>query len=121
MAIYRLVSLIRKEFIKIVRDPRTLAIALFIPIMLMFLLGYAATNDVKNVKLVVYNQDRGPAARSLLDAFCSTGYFSIAYFVDSEAELRRLIDNGKAKTGIIIPPRHSDDILDNDQANMAFI
>jgi ABC-2 type transport system permease protein len=53
MAVYRLVSLIRKEFIQIVRDPRTLAIALFIPIMLMFLLGYAATNDVKNGKLVV--------------------------------------------------------------------
>jgi ABC-2 type transport system permease protein len=121
MAVNRLVSLIRKEFIQIGRDPRTLAIALFIPIMLMFLLGYAATNDVKNVRLVVYDQDRGPAACSLLDAFRSTGYFSIAYFVDSEVELRRLIDNGKAKTGIIIPPRYSDYILDNNQANVAFI
>jgi len=50
MAVNRLVFLIRKEFIQIGRDPRSLAIALFIPIMLMFLLGYAATNDVKNVR-----------------------------------------------------------------------
>jgi ABC-2 type transport system permease protein len=56
-----------------------------------------------------------------VDAFRSTGYFSIAYFVDSEAELRRLFDNAKAKTGIIIPPWYGDDTLDNNQANVAFI
>ena len=48
---YRLTSLIRKEFIQIIRDPRTLALVLVIPIMQLFLLGYAATNDVHNVSM----------------------------------------------------------------------
>jgi len=52
----RLISIIRKEFIQIVRDPRTLAMTLVIPIMQLFLLGYSATNDVRNVPLVVLDQ-----------------------------------------------------------------
>ena len=59
----RLISIIRKEFIQIFRDKRTLVLILVIPIMQLFLLGYAATNDVRNVPLAVYDQSRGPAAR----------------------------------------------------------
>ena len=49
----RLRSIIRKEFIQIFRDKRTLVIILLIPIMQLFLLGYAATNDIRNIPLVV--------------------------------------------------------------------
>jgi ABC-2 type transport system permease protein len=84
----RLVSLIRKEFIQIVRDPRTLILVLVIPIMQLLLLGYAATNDVRNVPLAVFDQDHGPAARLLLDAYRAADYFRIAYDVDSEQQLR---------------------------------
>ena len=45
----RLFSIIRKEFIQILRDPRTLAMILFIPVMQLFLLGYSATSDVRNI------------------------------------------------------------------------
>ncbi|GAB4536067.1 MAG: ABC transporter permease [Anaerolineales bacterium] len=102
----RLLSLIRKEFIQIVRDPRTLVIAIFIPVMQLFLLGYAATNDVRHLPMAVFDQDRSPAARDLLDAFRTTDYFALAYDVDSEAEIRRLIDQGKARAGLIIPPNY---------------
>ncbi|MCC6568720.1 MAG: ABC transporter permease, partial [Anaerolineales bacterium] len=49
----RLLSIIRKEFIQILRDPRTLVMIVVIPIMQLFLLGYSATNDVRNVPLAV--------------------------------------------------------------------
>ena len=59
----RLRSLIRKEFIQITRDARTLILVMVIPVMQLFLLGYAATNDVRNIPLAVFDQDRGSAAR----------------------------------------------------------
>ncbi len=62
----RLLSIIRKEFIQITRDPRTLILVLVIPVMQLFLLGYAANNDVRNVPLAVFDQDRSPEARALL-------------------------------------------------------
>jgi ABC-2 type transport system permease protein len=45
----RLAALIRKEFVQLFRDPRTLALTLVMPVMQLFLFGYAATNDVRNV------------------------------------------------------------------------
>jgi ABC-2 type transport system permease protein len=117
----RLTSLIRKEFIQILRDPRTLVLVLFIPVMQLFLLGYAATNDVRNVPLAVYDQDRGPAARELLDAYRAADYFQIAYDVDSEDELGDLIDSGEARVGLIIPPGYTDQIKSNGSAAVMFV
>jgi drug efflux transport system permease protein len=117
----RLISLIRKEFIQIRRDPRTLILVLVIPVMQLFLLGYAATNDVRNVPLVVYDQDRGSAARQLLDAYRAADYFKISYDVGSEAELRSLIESGEARAGVIIPPDYSQQLQGNGSAQVAFV
>src|SRR5512139_3906503 len=117
----RLSSLIRKEFIQILRDPRTLMLVLVIPVMQLFLLGYAATNDVRNVPMAVFDQDRGPAARELLEAYRAADYFRLAYDVDSEEELRRLIDYGEARVGLIIPPDYSDQVNGGGTAQVAFV
>ena len=50
----RIFSIIRKEFLQIFRDPRTLAMIIIMPIMQLFLLGYAATTDVKNISMTVW-------------------------------------------------------------------
>lgn len=117
----RLRSLIRKEFIQIGRDKRTLILVLVIPIMQLFLLGYAATNDVRNVPLAVYDQDRGVEARQLLEAYKAADYFTLSYDVGSEAQLRELIDSGQARAGLIIPPRYGDDIQAGKSAQVMFV
>jgi len=116
----RLVSIIRKEFIQIFRDKRTLMLILIIPIMQLFLLGYAATNDVRNVPMAVYDQSRSPEARALLDAYRSTDYFKIAFSVGSEAELQTLIDRGEARAGLIIPPDYAEQLM-RGTAQVAFV
>lgn len=117
----RLLSLIRKEFIQILRDPRTLVLVLVIPIMQLFLLGYAATSDVRNIALVVFDQDRSPESRRLLDAYRAADYFRVAFDVDSEDELRTLIDQGLARVGMIIPPTYSQQLHKGGSAQVAFV
>ncbi len=117
----RLGSLIRKEFIQIWRDPRTLVLVLVIPVMQLFLLGYAATNDVRNVALAVYDQDRSPAARALLDAYRAADYFRVTFDVDSEVELQELIDRGDARAGLIIPAGYSRRMQEEGAAQIAFV
>ena len=117
----RLISLIRKEFIQIIRDPRTLVIAILIPVMQLFLLGYAATNDVRNIPLAVFDQDRGQAARALLDSYRSSDYFLLTYDVNAEAEIYNLIDSGEAGAGLIIPPNYSTEIRTGGYATVMFI
>src|SRR3989304_10091348 len=91
----RLLSIIRKEFIQIFRDPRTLVLIIVMPIIQLFLLGYAATTDVKNVPIAVWDQSRSPESRALLDAFRAADYFRIDYAVRSEDEIRILIERGE--------------------------
>ncbi len=117
----RLSSLIRKEFIQIRRDKRTLILVLIIPIMQLFLLGYAATNDVRNVPLAVYDQDRGTEARALLDAYRAADYFTITYEASSEQKLRDLIDTGQARAGLIIPPDYTDKIQAGQTGQVMFV
>jgi len=116
----RLASIIRKEFIQITRDRRTLVIILIIPIMQLFLMGYSATNDIRNVPLAVLDRCRCAESRALLDDYRAADYFRIAYNTTSEDELRSLIENGKARAGIIIPPDYNQ-ALGAGTAQVAFI
>ncbi len=117
----RLLSLIRKEFIQIVRDPRTLYITFAVPVVQIFLLGYTATTDVRNVPLAVFDQDRSPASRRLLDAYRAADYFRLAFDVDSEDEMRALIESGEARAGLVIPPDYAERTLTGETAQVAFV
>jgi ABC-2 type transport system permease protein len=117
----RLISIIRKEFIQIWRDPRTLALIIVLPIMQLFLLGYAVKSEIRNLPLAVFDQDRGPGARALLDAYRATDYFDIAFDVDSEDQISDLIEVGKARLGLIIPPNYSTQIRGNGKADVVFV
>jgi ABC-2 type transport system permease protein len=117
----RLAAIIRKEFIQIRRDPRTLVLVLVIPVMQLFLLGYAATNDVRNVPLAVYDQDRSEAARRLLEAYRAADYFTLAYDAASERELRDLVDRGEARVGLIIPPDYAEEVAGGGSASVIFV
>lgn len=116
----RLISIIRKEFLQIFRDLRTVVIILVIPILQLFLLGYAATNDVKNVPMAVLDRSRSPQSRALVEAFGAANYFRIAYQVDSEAELQALIERGEVRAGLIIPPDYATRLL-QEEAQVAVI
>ena len=110
----RLMSIIRKEFIQIFRDPRTLGLILVMPIVQLFLLGYAATTDVKNVPIAVWDQSRTPESRALLDAFRAADYFRIDYDVRSEEEIQILIERGDVRGALIIPPDYYRRLLEGD-------
>ena len=121
MNLTRLSALMRKEMLQIVRDPRTLALVFIMPILQLVLLGYAATSDVRNIPLVVLDQDKSPASRTLLESFRAADYFRQAFDVNSESELRNLIDAGSARAGIIIPPDYSSRLAAGRPAQVAFI
>lgn len=121
MVNYRLISIIRKEFIQIWRDPRTLALILVMPLMQLILLGYVFNSEVTSLPLAVFDQDRGPGARALLDAYRAANYFEITHDVDSEDQINDLIDSGDISMGLIIPPNYSTQIRGNGKADVIFV
>jgi len=65
----RTLSLIRKEFLHILRDPRTLFVMLAMPIIQLTLLGYAATTDIEHLRTAILDGDKSLASRKLVDAY----------------------------------------------------
>ncbi|MEP7188512.1 MAG: ABC transporter permease [Roseiflexaceae bacterium] len=117
----RLVPIIRKEFIHIIRDPRTLIVMFAMPLMQLILLGYAATSDVRNIPMAVLDQNRTSQSRHLIDSFVESGQFSMARMASSEQELAQLVDAGTVRAGLIIPPTYAADLAGGQGAQAAFV
>lgn len=106
----RMNALIRKEFIHIRRDPRSLAMAFLMPLVLLVLFGYAITMDIENLDLAVYDQDRSAASRDYVERFRASGYFTVVANVDSYAEAQRRIDRNEAQLALVIPRHFARDL-----------
>jgi ABC-2 type transport system permease protein len=116
----RLVSMIRKEFIQLFRDKRMLALILVLPLVQMFLLGYAFSNELRDVPMAVFDQSHSAEGRALLEAFQTSDYFELIYSINSDAEMSKLIENGKVAVGLVIPPDYAAQVHKG-QAQVAFI
>ena len=103
-------ELMVKEFLQILRDKRMLPLVLLAPIIQVILLGYAATVDVKNITLAVYDADESAESRGYLERFTNTGYFTIAGYVDHPDKLDEYLDETRATLAIHIPLGFSRDI-----------
>ncbi len=115
----RLISIMRKEFIQAFRDRRTVIMIVIMPILQLFLLGYASATDVKNIPIAIWDQSQTTQSRALLDAFRSADYFLIAYSVNSQSEIQTLIEKGDARAALIIPPDYDRRLLEgNAQVSM---
>ncbi len=100
----RIWALTRKEFIQTLRDRRTLFIQLSLPIIQLFLLGYAISMNVRNIPTVVADQSLDDASRAYVDAMVASGFFDVTAYVSNGDEVIRAMDAGEVKAGIVLPP-----------------
>jgi len=100
-------ALVRKESREIVRDPVTLAVAVVLPLVMLFLFGYGVSLDVEDVALGVYDQDRSQESARLVDAFTAGGYFRVTRRLDSVAAVGDALDRGDVTLALAIPPDFS--------------
>ena len=103
----RLFSVARKELIHILRDPMTLFFTLFLPVMQMFMLGYAIDTNVRHVRTVILDQAGTQESRQLLQKFENSEDFTIVSRVYSDEDMSRAIVAGKAHVGVKIPGDYS--------------
>jgi ABC-2 type transport system permease protein len=101
--IRRLRHLIWKEFIQVLRDKKLRLFIFLPPIIQLIAYGYAINFDIKHVPTAIFDQSHSAESRHLISRFASSEYFAIKYFIHTEAELRRLIDNNQVTMVLRIP------------------
>src|SRR5437773_11414387 len=100
--------LVWKELLELKADPRLFGLVIVAPILQLFMLGYAATTDVRDVPLVVADADRSAASRTLVARFNASPNFTIVDVVTSPDEVDPYLERGRAWVALAIPPGYGD-------------
>jgi drug efflux transport system permease protein len=132
MDLFRLWAMARKEWIQLRRDPRSMILAFVLPLFLLLFFGYAITWDVDDIRLSVVDSDHTAASRQLVDAFVSSGYFTVVDRPATEAAAENDLVRARVRGVLDIPPGYQRDLragrgapvqllLDGSDANTATI
>ncbi|MDA8136143.1 MAG: ABC transporter permease [Desulfobacteraceae bacterium] len=103
MKFQRLLAIVKKEFLHVLRDWRSLYLSLAIPVILIMLFGYALTLDLRKVPTVVLDQSRSARSRELIELFAGSPYFSMVGYPDTYPELQLALDRGTAMIALVVP------------------
>jgi ABC-2 type transport system permease protein len=104
----RISSIIRKEFLHIRRDFRTLFIVIAMPVMMLFLYGFAINMETQNVNLSVLDYDQSPDSRDFIRRFANSRYFTVSRFEDVPSRLQARFEKRDADMLMIIPADFSE-------------
>ena len=117
----RVKAVTRKEFLHIVRDPRSLGIALLLPFVMLMLFGYALTLDVDQIPTYVLDQDHTPESRDLVQQFRGSKYFSIRGHVNRYSDIDRAINRDDILLAIVILPDYARHLLSGQPATVQLL
>lgn len=107
----RLWAVMDKEMRELLRDPITVWICLLLPLVMLFLFGYAITLDVDDVALGVLDRDKTPASRTLSDRFVQSSYFQLQEYFHTEQEVGAALQRGRIRLAVVIPPRFQEALV----------
>ena len=106
----RIQHMLIKEFIQVFRDPRMRMVIFVIPCVQVMVIGYAVSNDVHHVPLVVLDYDNSQASREFVSRFTATEYFDLAGYVRDDKELQDRIDRGQAGAALCFQHGFAEDL-----------
>jgi ABC-2 type transport system permease protein len=102
---HRLWAVLRKEFLQIFRDRRTVVMSLLIPVVLLLLFGFAVTFDVDHLKLAVVDPGKAPLGRQVRASLDATDTFDLVAEPEDPREVARLLDSGEVDVAVVLPTR----------------
>jgi ABC-2 type transport system permease protein len=114
-------AIARKEFLHILRDPRSLGLALLLPLLMLLLFGYALSLDVDRIPTIVFDRDQTPQSRELIREFSGSRYFTIVEEASHYSDIERAIDRSRALLAIVVPESYGADLIGGRTANVQLI
>lgn len=114
-------AFVKKEFLHILRDKRTLIILFGIPLVQLLLFGYAMRNEVRNVKVAVADYAHDEMSRQITQQISASPFFTLTTVVNSPAEYEDLLRSGNAKEIIVFEPGFGNKFMHVGKANIQLI
>lgn len=111
----RILAIIRKEFIHISRDFRTLMIVIVMPVVMLFLYGYAINMEVQNINVLALDHSRSPQSRELISKFEGSTHFTVYPYDGPVSDIENYFARREADMALIIPQDFSESLQRNRQ------
>lgn len=105
------ISFVRKEFYHISRDPLTLVIMLVLPVILLLILGFAVSTELKNTSFVVLDESKSTLSKQLIEKLDGNSYFTLTGNANTTRDVEEAFRRGDCKLAIIFPSQFNNDIL----------
>lgn len=121
MNLRRTRAIFKKECRHILRDSRSLIMALILPMFQMLLFGYALNLDVDRIPTLIYDGDHSAESRALIERFRGSRFFEIEGFTNRYTDIEKGIDKSKILLGIVIPRDYSQRLNAGDKANIQIL
>lgn len=99
----RVVAVAVKELLQVWRDPRSLMLALLMPVIQMLLLGYGANLDVAHIPTCTFDGEASPFSAGLLKRFQASRYFDIVRVLRGSGDIAGAMDRGECRLAVVIP------------------
>lgn len=106
----RIAALIRKEFIHIVRDPRSLMIIFLMPVLMVLMYGYAINFDIRDLKIGLLDESRTPESRQLIERLTSSHYFIVTGSLTCRDEIEDGFLKRRFLAALMIPVSYASDL-----------
>lgn len=117
----QLLSFIKKEFLHIFRDYRTLIILFGIPAMQIIIFGYVVTTDIKDARVAVLDRSRDNLSQQLLTRIDASEFFEITKELDSSEDIHDVLKSGSVKQVIVIESDFSERLQREGEASISII
>jgi len=117
----RFFGFVKKEFLHIFRDPRTLVILFGLPVVMIVLFGYVVTNEIRDVEVGIWDRSRDEQSRQAIQKIFSSGYFLQAGQVEKESDIDELFRSGRAKVVVIFEENFEESLLREGRAAIRLV
>jgi len=114
-------SIIKKEFRHILRDPQTLIIVVIMPLVMLFLYGYAITLEMKQINIAVTDHSKTPESRRLINRLTSTTFFKVSVFDVPERDFDNVFKQRQARCILVIPPNFARSLKRNTSTDIQLL
>ncbi|GGB21289.1 ABC transporter permease [Puia dinghuensis] len=117
----QLITFIRKEFLHVFRDRKTLLMLFGLPIAQIVLFGFALSNEIKNSHIAVVDYSKDAVTTKLISKISGSPYFNIQRSLAGAEELNAAFKKGNIKMAVIFPAGFGDDLIHTGKATMQVI
>jgi ABC-2 type transport system permease protein len=118
---FRIISVFKKEILQIRRNRLLMGIMIIAPVIQLFILGYAATFEVKNLPVAIFDLDKSHLTREIVNAINSTETFDVVLYIDSSREIDEVLKIGKANLVIVFPSEFEKKIIKGEKVELMVV